>query len=558
MSKLFFVIILLIAAFFRFYGLNWDQNQHLHPDERFLTMIAGAMKWPTDYLNTQTSTLNPHNIGYGFYVYGTFPVILVKFIADLLKLGDYNNITLVGRFISGLLDLGTGVLVFLITRRLFKSTPSALLGMFAYSINVLPIQLSHFFAVDSFLVFFLVLSFYLLIKRSPFLGIFFGLAIASKITAVLFVPVILVGFVVHFFSHSRRSAILSVIVFLISTVLTVRLALPYLFDDISLNPKLIANWQQLKLFDRPDVGFPPAVQWIHITPGLFPLENILYWGLGLPMGIIAIASLIFVFVRFRRHPFILLAMGWIVCLFAYQSFQFAQPLRYFYPIFPFLAVAAGAFLDQTVKVNKILLALTLSLFLVWPIAFVSIYSRPQSRVSASNWILQNVPPGSKLACEHWDDCLPLGYRFPPYVGVEFPMYGQDTPQKWQGMEQKLAQVDYIILSSSRVYGSIMTVPERYPQTVKYYQSLFDGSLGFVPVAQFTSRPNLPIPGLNLCLTPSNSIYGKIARTIQDCPLPGISFVDDYADETFTVYDHPKVIIFKKTSPFNGFNESGFQ
>src|SRR3989304_3281875 len=124
MSKLFFVIILLIAAFFRFYGLNWDQNQHLHPDERFLTMVAGAMKWPTDYLNTQTSTLNPHNIGYGFYVYGTFSGILVKFFSSLLTTH--------------------------------------------YSLT----------------------------------GIAFGLAVASKITAVLFAPVIFLGFVVHLFSHS--------------------------------------------------------------------------------------------------------------------------------------------------------------------------------------------------------------------------------------------------------------------------------------------------------------------------------------------------------------------
>ncbi|MBI2008622.1 glycosyltransferase family 39 protein, partial [Candidatus Amesbacteria bacterium] len=190
MSKYLFIIILLLAAFFRFYGLNWDQNQHLHPDERFLTMVAIGMKWPTNllqYFDTQASTLNPHNVGYGFYVYGTFPVILVKSIAEALKLGDYHNLTLVGRFISSLLDLGTTVLVFLISRRLFKSPSAALLTMFVYAISVLPIQLSHFFAVDTFLVFFLVLSFYLLITNNYLLlGIAFGLAIASKITAVLF------------------------------------------------------------------------------------------------------------------------------------------------------------------------------------------------------------------------------------------------------------------------------------------------------------------------------------------------------------------------------------
>lgn len=558
MSKYFFIAILLLAAFFRFYGLNWDQNQHLHPDERFLTMVASAMKWPENYLNTSTSTLNPHNIGYGFYVYGTFPVILVKFIAESLKLGDYNSLTLVGRIISGLLDLGTAILVFLISRRLFKSTPAALLAMFVYAISVLPIQLSHFFAVDSFLVFFLILSFYLLLKRSPFLGVAFGLAIASKITAVLFAPVILTGFIIHFFSHSRRHALLSAVTFLLSTILTVRLTLPYLFNGVSLNPKVIANWQELSRLNKPNPGFPPATMWTHITPGLFPLENLLYWGLGLPLGIVAVAALVFALVRFRRHPFVLLVLTWSVLLFTYQSTQFSQPMRYFYPTYPFLAITAGAFLFQILKINKFLFTVTVTLTLIWPVAFVSIYSRPHSRVAATEWILKNIPSGSSLACEHWDDCLPLGYHFPPYRGVEFPLYGQDTPQKWQDMGQKLKRVDYIILSSNRLYGSIMTVPQRYPQTIKYYQSLFDDSLGFVPVAQFTSRPNLPIPGLNLCITPANIVYGKIARLVQDCPLPGISFIDDYADETLTVYDHPKVIIFKKTSPSNGFDETGLQ
>ena len=78
-------------------------------------------------------------------------------------------------------------------------------------------------------------------------------------------------------------------------------------------------------------------------------------------------------------------------------------------------------------------------------------------------------------------------------------------------------------------------------------SVFDlnGSLGFSKIVEFTSRPNIPIPGMKTCITPPFVRYGIVALTAQECPLAGISFVDDYADETFTVYDHPKVIIFKK-------------
>src|SRR4030042_4743607 len=95
--------VLLLAAFFRLYGVNWDNNQHLHPDERFLTMVTGAVSWPTDiweYLNTDSSPFNPHNRGYGFFVYGTFPIFFTKYIAEIFKKGDYNTLTIVGRQLS--------------------------------------------------------------------------------------------------------------------------------------------------------------------------------------------------------------------------------------------------------------------------------------------------------------------------------------------------------------------------------------------------------------------------------------------------------------------------
>ena len=73
--------VLLMAAYFRFTGLNWDDVFHLHPDERFLTMVETSISpvnnlW--DYFNTATSTLNPNNNGYTFYVYGTLPLFVVR------------------------------------------------------------------------------------------------------------------------------------------------------------------------------------------------------------------------------------------------------------------------------------------------------------------------------------------------------------------------------------------------------------------------------------------------------------------------------------------------
>src|SRR3972149_7777613 len=108
-----FLIILLLAAFFRFYGVNWDQNQHLHPDERFLTMVTGGISWPRsagEYFNTDISPLNPQNRNFGFFVYGTFPLLLTKMIAEWVNSADYNGLTLIGRHTPTPFDLGTALL----------------------------------------------------------------------------------------------------------------------------------------------------------------------------------------------------------------------------------------------------------------------------------------------------------------------------------------------------------------------------------------------------------------------------------------------------------------
>ena len=143
-------------------------------------MVTNAISWPDnlyDYLDTETSPLNPHNQGFGFFVYGTSPIFFTKWIAEIFKKGDYINLTLVGRQLSALFDIGTVILVFLIAKSISnfkfliskqipnpKSQNFPILSMFFYASMVLPIQLSHFFAVDTYLTFFLTLSFYLLVR----------------------------------------------------------------------------------------------------------------------------------------------------------------------------------------------------------------------------------------------------------------------------------------------------------------------------------------------------------------------------------------------------------
>jgi len=287
--------IILLAFFFRFNNLNWDETFHLHPDERFLTMVGQAMKIPSSinqYFDQKTSLLNPANIGYNFFVYGRFPLILTKYLAVNLNLDNYNNFTILGRQLSAFFDL---LIIFFIIKTVellekkmrFKPSIKYWAGFF-YAISVLPIQLSHFFTVDTFLNFFMFGSFYFALRysmtggRTPPLrylflsGVFFGLALSCKITALFILPLNLF-FIIKTVFVRRQSLIKAsgfILIYFAINYFTLRFADPYLFQSANffnptLNTQFVENIKQLKSFEGKDIWYPPAVQWINKPAVIF-------------------------------------------------------------------------------------------------------------------------------------------------------------------------------------------------------------------------------------------------------------------------------------------------
>ncbi|MBF0527145.1 MAG: hypothetical protein HQK56_18850, partial [Deltaproteobacteria bacterium] len=152
-------LVVILGAVFRLTGLNWDQGHHLHADERFLTIVETSLRWPfhlKDYFDEARSPLNPRNVGHDSFVYGTLPTTMVKAASIALGKSGYGQIHLVGRTISALLDLGTVLLVFFLAVALYRDKRLAVLAAAFYAASVLPVQLAHFFTVDSFANFFII------------------------------------------------------------------------------------------------------------------------------------------------------------------------------------------------------------------------------------------------------------------------------------------------------------------------------------------------------------------------------------------------------------------
>lgn len=424
----------------------------------------------SEYFDTANSPLNPHNRGHGFYVYGTLPMFLTRVAVELIKgHSGFQEMTDVGRPLSALADLLTVLLVYLVAAKLYDRRVGLLAAAFSAA-AVLQIQQSHFFTMDTFINLFTFLAFYFAVRvcagngaeawadepapveteetlpapargiqetfkgfvSHPYFwlslafGIALGMAVASKLNAVLMALALPAAMVMRLISlppKKREEAVLPMFFYLClaaaASFITFRIGQPYAFSGpgflgIQPNPLWIENIKSLLAQSAGDVDFPPALQWAR-RPVWFSGQNLVLWGLGLPLGILAWAGFLAAGWRilkgeWQRHALI---WGWTAAYFLWQSMAFNPTMRYQLPIYPTLAIFAAwvvfyiydqgkrsaiIHLPATIRNlpwNKVLAVVIGALVLVgtyaWAVAFTGIYVRPFTRVAGSRWIYQNVP-----------------------------------------------------------------------------------------------------------------------------------------------------------------------
>lgn len=524
--RLLLLLILTLSLYLRIFGINWDSGFHLHPDERMIIMVADKI---------EIDSLNPK-----FFAYGSFPIYLLSGVSSILDRDNYDGMLIVARFLSIIFDLATTLIVFYIAlsvNKVRKYKP-ALIAAFFYSISVLPIQAAHFYAVDTTLTFLSTLTLLVLIKfrekhtekKAILLGIAFGLAVATKITIILLVvPVAFVLVAIWYKIKNLRKFLLFSVLTFAFCVLSFLIAMPYAIIDRFEFIKQITLQLQM---NKNAYIFPYTLQYVGTTPYIYYLKNIVLWGLGLPLGIIALISVAYQTINDFRNTkkLILIIFFWIYFLVVGRSS--VKFMRYMLPLYPLFAVFSGILISEVIikfkKYKLLIITCYLLIFscLILPFSFINIYKYQNTRLSATEWIINNIPSGSNIAVEHWDDRLPLK-NSDKYNITDLPLYEQDTQNKWNNIADTLVDTDYMIIASNRLYVPLpkLTDCEKhknhcYPITTNYYNQLFSGNLGFEQTKTFEVYPKAPI----------------------------INFeIDDLeADESFTVYDHPKIMIFKKT------------
>jgi YYY domain-containing protein len=362
-QRLLLLVILIVALTMRLIGINWDQGSHMHPDERFLTTIAGAIGKPENlttaarercpdqarpfaYFDTQCSFYNPNNISEGSYVYGTLPLFLVNVTARgaaAINLGGIDNpslwlgydyIHLVGRFISALADTFSVLMLYLIGKRLFSRNHGLLAAAF-YAFAVLPIQLSHYWTVDAQSHLYVLLALYGAIeigKEGRFWGYaLYGIALAAALASRInlyplagVLPLVLVlrywlgwyehreaGVAALYRQTVRRKLVEDGLLSLFCVALALiafRVFQPYAFIGPSINDWTFDPewWRELvsvsDLSRLPSEGWPPSVQWFGRMPFVYPWTQMVLWGMGIALGVAATLALVVSIVhQLRNH-----------------------------------------------------------------------------------------------------------------------------------------------------------------------------------------------------------------------------------------------------------------
>lgn len=508
------LLLIILTLLTRFIGISWGDGFFFHPDENNIVSVANSLSLPISNWRFFTR---------GTFSYGNLITNLIFFInlirqKYLPSADNYSFIVLTSRAISA---LSSSILVYVVyricqTRYTKKITIiSTLLVILSPGL----IQSAHFGTYESTITLFLFLSFYFCLKilDSPSKNnlvisiAFIAFATALKINSILLTPI---PVLIYLFSPPQRPSVKKIILtiffssvfFIISVIILSPYYLTSSFWNMLGYEQQIVRGSQIVFYTR---------QFIGSTPILFSLLKVLPYQ----------TTFLFIFIFIIYLPFLItkqikgkkLILSYLLILFLPNTFLFTKWYRYMTPTIPYLVLFLVFGINQVSnsKFKNMVLAVLIITSIVSSLNFMSIYLRPDIRTTASDWINKNVATQATLLSEAGNVV-----DIPLYSGINtinFDFYNLDENSNLQNqLPNLLSQADYIIIPSRRIFKN--QTNSLFPYSQKYYHALFNGQLGFNHLITFS-------------------------------PLPEF-FNHENAEETFTVFDHPTIRLYQKTTSYD--------
>ncbi len=541
-KKLFIIMLLLtLLSLTRFVNLGWGLPLPFHPDERNMSNAILRMN--------EGKTLNPH-----FFAYGQFPLYLAYFLSSIISSSiEFSSVTLTLRIISAISSLLTVYfslkIIELVWEKDFKKELSLMELSFLFLIFTFSpalIQFAHFGTTESLLMLFYTAIVYYSIrwyeteqKRDlEFLSLFFGLSLATKVSSLIFIlfPLFI------FFLKRKGKFISQSIKFVTESFVIFFIASPY---NLIAFPEFISslNYESGVATGRIIVFY--TQQFVDTIPYLFQIKKIFPYAMGFWAFLIFVVSFLF----FWKKKRILFLRAAFFLFFLLEGALFAKWTRFMVPIFPLILILSSLFLLHLFHRIKPLFYILLILTLLPGIAFLNIYFEKDVRYKASCWMFNHIEEKKNILSEGGNvvdipfyvsqmrgKCLPKQYKL-----ISFDFYNLDKDKALkQSLEKDLINADYVLVPSRRVFANYTCVKKmnnsfaywknrcshlqnNYPLLNEYYSSLFSRNSDFRLIKTISNNPSLRL--FNFTLYRSN---------------------DENAEETWSVFDHPVIRIFKRS------------
>ena len=409
-----------------------------------------------------------------YFAIGKFLCIFHSF-PDFYKLYTINPAPyfIISRVIAVLFGTATCLMVYKIASKLFTKT-AGIIACALMSFCFLHSSNSHFAINDIPALFFITLAFnyavniYLKGRMSDYLfaGLSFGLAIVTKYNAgVVILPLLAAHFLQAPENKAGRGK--KIIFSILSCLFAFLLVCPWVFLDYKSFLSGIISQYYISKHD-----------WICIPQSnsyLFYIKTVI-WGYGLLPFIFSLIG--FVFLRSRiKELFILIIFPLVYFLFMGSSRLFF--IRYALPLLPFLCVSSAYGIIRTAGYfgqkgnSKAVIFLTILCLLqgiIFNIRYNYLIGKTDTRIIAREWIINNIPAGSKIAMENLSKWVP-SLRDYEHGGVinNYKPYIIDLPE--HDIEYyKLNGYQYI-LTSDFIRMRYQLYPQRYDKQIRFYNHL---------------------------------------------------------------------------------------
>lgn len=491
------------AALLRFWALPQGIPFGVQVDEPEVLLRAVRMM--------KTGDLNPHFFDYpSLYMYLQALVAVARFLFGAMQ-GEWSGLAqappeafyLWGRGVTAALGTATVWVVYHSGLRWGRRV--ALLAAVMFAVMPLHVRESHFVLTDVPVTFFVMLTLLMSLRaheRSTLVaftlaGAAAGFAGATKYTGVLalFLPLTACAMT----PAVRPSRIAAAAVIVVSMVVAFLIAAPYTLLDL---PTFLNQFARLSGEYRAALAVPEAVWIIYLKH----LRN----AFGYPGSAIVVAGVVVGASKMVRGPD---RLKWaMVTLFPVLYFRFISNQNIFYgryllPLLPFLsllgAVSVVAIVDfmrhaKLPQGAKNSVTILMTLIAIGPPSYTSIsFNANAAKVwtteEAYNWIIREIPVGSKVTMESRQILLPINYRTTYLAQLRLHTF-----------EQYVADgVEYLI-ASSQCYGPYLDPqnggPGRFPVEYADYMRIFSQTQELVRFMPSSDHPGPEVRILKIVRT----------------------------------------------------------